>query len=949
MTDDRICEEIVTKFFLNTVRLGRRINGDHVIAWFHCVDIVTYNNKEVGLVPLTTGSVAEFYIEPLLSCVGDVDIMLHYSTELAMPAGYGPPTQLPGEFGSRVEVCEILDSEFPGYVYLETAYLLTECVDEGQYNAVPCRRLPAMFADESADRHGPALISEHSVMLMGLAPTDTGIGAARALRSVDKVFCVRCPAWPPQAADWPTRRRNYEWPDSATVDRVVGNGCDVVAVAHRQCRQDEWMSKHQWRLSFSRAEIVLINSWMPLQQIVYHMLRVFVKTERLTESADNSEAGTLSNYHIKTTMLWACELKSRSWWSEDSNVVRICVELLRTLSVWLTDARCQHYFIDNCNLFDQFKNSHYARVTVNRLMSISREWFLEWCIDGYVQKCALLCPDGVSSLLLDPATRPHGGRHRVVSLQNVVSAIVKWRLDTSLRMSSFHLVSAQYAIMEFVSRWSLTLRSCLCWIDQLAKTDHAIRLYFVAVAFLHGARKATQESLKDETLDVLAATCLRSNDARRCHNARHSSVLSLSEAAKLMQVVANSSRSTVQQIEIELAKAYLHRALRCKDSDSDSVYCLANAYLTVLYHATGHHEAAIEHCSLVTRLEDHSQCSSHVVQGELLPTIDDQVDSILGLAVLYRFIRAAELNEEQERRHVSVFATELFAHYLHTKLLSFTEYRQLSDETLRYRSCLCSSPEVFTTDVMLFRFAFRTKYPPDDRLLSMAEKDETKSPILSRLDASKLVELLQQSAVEHLSTCHELLARDFDSLGPGYVTVATDMRALHAYKCGQYRRCLQLSVSNIRSLVDGLSRGTTGPFICMYPELIQLFDDDVVALVGLKLLVNSSRGTVARRVLMGLSQPSLSLYLATRCQIELRHSVTSLATTLDYVRLARINSGQDTPEVVHQLLLQFVEQKILRYIIHISRRLMTGAEPGFGKAGKVHHRVWRTKVKSKVP
>jgi len=170
------------------------------------------------------------------------------------------------------------------------------------------------------------------------------------------VFCRRCLVWLPQAADWPTRHRNYGWPDSATVDRVVSNGCDVVPVAHRQCRQHEWMRKHQCRLSFSRAEIVLINSWMPVQQIVYHILRIFSKASGLTDSADNSGAGTLSNYHIKTLMLWACELKSRKWWTDDLNLVRICVQLLHVLGGWLTDARCQHYFINNCNLIDKSFN-----------------------------------------------------------------------------------------------------------------------------------------------------------------------------------------------------------------------------------------------------------------------------------------------------------------------------------------------------------------------------------------------------------------------------------------------------------------------------------------------------------------------------------------------------------------------------------------------------------------
>ena len=81
---------------------------------------------------------------------------------------------------------------------------------------------------------------------------------------------------------------------------------------------------------------------MPVQQIVYHMLRVFVKNKLLRDS-DSSES--LSNYHIKTLMMWACKMKSNTFWTGDINLIRICVELLHTLSVWLTDTRCKHYFI----------------------------------------------------------------------------------------------------------------------------------------------------------------------------------------------------------------------------------------------------------------------------------------------------------------------------------------------------------------------------------------------------------------------------------------------------------------------------------------------------------------------------------------------------------------------------------------------------------------------------
>ena len=46
------------------------------------------------------------------------------------------------------------------------------------------------------------------------------------------------------------------------------------------------------------------------------------------------------------------------------------------------------------------------------------------------------------------------------------------------------------------------------------------------------------------------------------------------EAVNLMKAVddRHKSRSTVQLIEIELSKAYLHRSLSCEDSDSDSIY-----------------------------------------------------------------------------------------------------------------------------------------------------------------------------------------------------------------------------------------------------------------------------------------------------------------------------------------------------------------------------------------
>ena len=163
----------------------------------------TRDDTEADRIPLTTGSVAEFYIEPMIPHFGDIDVMFHTSTELAIPAGHPPPTQLPAEFNNYVKVVEIVDSHLPGYVYLELRYLLTECIDDGKYNAVDYDRGLCLSTNRivyysdgvtslSKTGHGPAIQTVYPGSLL----------------SSDVVRCVRCLVWPPQAADWPTRHRN---------------------------------------------------------------------------------------------------------------------------------------------------------------------------------------------------------------------------------------------------------------------------------------------------------------------------------------------------------------------------------------------------------------------------------------------------------------------------------------------------------------------------------------------------------------------------------------------------------------------------------------------------------------------------------------------------------------------------------------------------------------------
>jgi len=533
MADGRVVSDIVSKFLLNTCRLCPWLTRRGLQAAVMCAESVTGHpdrNRVGDYIPQTTGSAAEFYIEPMLPLVGDIDVMYYRSDELAIPRGHPPPTQLPAEFSDYVKVCEIVDSHLPGYVYLELRYFLTECSDNNYSNFETEHGLYILnFTTEMETQaiHGPAVQTDLSHISM---------------LPIDVVLCMRCLSWPPQAADWPTRHRYDDWPDSATVDHIVNNGCDVVGAVHHQCRQDEWMSMCQWRLSFSRAEIVLLNSWMPVQQIVYHMLRFFMKTKRLTDS-DASEA--VSSYHIKTLMMWACELKSSSFWTNDLNLVRVCVELLHVLSVWLSDAQCKHYFLSSCNLIN---NNFGAEFTASQLMSIDEPCLSTWFLNNYIKKCSMLCLENVSSLFSDISTN--------TKLQSAVSAVIDWRigLNTALADMRHELDFAEFIIPFAVSFLSLTAQSCVCWLKELAKTDTYLPVYFTAIAFLEVTYKISTNGFTNKLMDILL-TIVGQLVSTRPHVSQCSSELSVSKATKLMKIVVSSSSGTIRLIVTKLSSA----------------------------------------------------------------------------------------------------------------------------------------------------------------------------------------------------------------------------------------------------------------------------------------------------------------------------------------------------------------------------------------------------------
>ena len=123
MANEDALHRCVTEFMLDTCQYTGSDWASLVGFLCGTADVtIFYSPYETFL----SGSSAELYIKPMLSCIGDTDMMAPYNSCLAIPAGHRPPTELPAHFQRRVTVYEIIDSHQPGYVYLKPSYILAK-------------------------------------------------------------------------------------------------------------------------------------------------------------------------------------------------------------------------------------------------------------------------------------------------------------------------------------------------------------------------------------------------------------------------------------------------------------------------------------------------------------------------------------------------------------------------------------------------------------------------------------------------------------------------------------------------------------------------------------------------------------------------------------------------------------------------------------------------------
>jgi len=929
MANENAMHRCITKFMLDTGRLSA--NGyDTEVRLLHFLP--DFKDTEVFI----SGSSAEICIKPMLSCIGDIDIMLASCKLLAIPQGYTPPTELPDHYLDTVDMYEIIDSDQPGYVYLGRSCTLGKAdtgryvmvkeqnkneenkifflrsmysvdVDAQKFPAGGFKRYKLMNQDtlmcaaakfaEFVETHGPAMNAKIGSCLTKLFKrTHRYI----SISAVDAVPCLHCLVWPPQASDWPARRRNHGWPDAATIDMVVSNGCDVVGAVHPLCKQDELMREGQHRLSFSRAEVTLLNSWTPVQQIVYHMLRFVVKQELLAKTdASDPDVPKLSNYHIKMLMLWQCEQKPQSWWSAESALIKLCSALLHTLSGWVTDRCCQHYFINDCNILDHFLNDASTLPIRNTLNSVADESVLSsWFVENYIRKCAERCPSEVSILFQDTSSNN--------KLEKAVQAVVDWQRNSMPEECHVEHHKSETVIQVLVL-WRNDAAGILMYMKRLQNLDLRFLDYFVALTGLRVALNISIQSLTEELLEILWTLFDVSSSAVGEIDTA-GGPLHIRRAIKLARL-NNVDSNALEMLYNEMSKAYLHHSLAGGD---ESTYCVAHVLLAALCYKSGHYQAAVYHCEEVSNRREHHGARN--IGAEFLPPIDDNVDSAFGLVLFYEHIQRQALNSRPETNPQAFITAKLLADYLYSQCTK--EAQSKCDKLTKYRHNLSATKQLLLCDVLLFK-ALNIQLDKCSEVSDMNANVDNASPAPNSADTGLLVTVLELVALEKLISFRQAVVAELHS---EQYPVLNEFDALHAYRCGLFEVCFEMCRKHVNMLIRARRSRHQRYVVIGVPQFVCLMDDELVSLFGIVGILHPNW------VLLGLQFPdyseisvlTLSLHLMVQCQKKLRKDSTA-RDTLQLVRYVHDNMfPADNQNFFDRLILKLTYRSLKLYIDNTS-------------------------------
>ncbi|VDI56114.1 Hypothetical predicted protein [Mytilus galloprovincialis] len=238
------------------------------------------------------------------------------------------------------------DDVKPGFTQLRLEHCRIqydlECCEEhngkNYFSSALCKENMLLFGDKGKQIHGPCLTDKKGVF--------------------DYALSLHCKTWISSAVNWITRSGS-SWPSHNVIQSILKHGVLFVPIGvHGSPTEDL-----EWRVSFSVAEKLLINTFTHTQLMCYALLKIILKDV----IANDSECkDLLCSYFLKTILFWISEELPSYVWKPD-NLIHCFMRCFNRLVYCVEYSVCLHYFIPDNNMFENKIEGHARDVLLNKL------------------------------------------------------------------------------------------------------------------------------------------------------------------------------------------------------------------------------------------------------------------------------------------------------------------------------------------------------------------------------------------------------------------------------------------------------------------------------------------------------------------------------------------------------------------------------------------------------
>src|SRR6218665_1304175 len=193
-------DDVVSEFVVGTNRMFRKFNTN-VFESIH--------TKESNYYCIVCGSCAEFFIQPIQPCLGDVDIFLVNHSLLAFT---NEKPALPYDLRHTANAIDCLLMEpypnYPGFIRLRHLGLMFYNWESKAFEFIQSDVQRILIATAKEVPHVDH-IATNDAFCIKVGPATRACFSDNISITTDYVVSIWCPQWPKEANQWPNRRRKY--------------------------------------------------------------------------------------------------------------------------------------------------------------------------------------------------------------------------------------------------------------------------------------------------------------------------------------------------------------------------------------------------------------------------------------------------------------------------------------------------------------------------------------------------------------------------------------------------------------------------------------------------------------------------------------------------------------------------------------------------------------------